>query len=153
MVYIYVHCAPGGVHFGILPPVGLRENAGFDVETVEDEAGLLGGSLAVGGLLIGVEAAVRQSRFQNNDQIKLQSQTKAESSLMSFKNVPAACDLDFDGFDAGFSFLEAGGFLVFSFLITLSFFFVLLTFFTVNSSSSLSAGSLKSSSLSEPGKT
>lgn len=71
---------------------------------------------------------------------------------MNFMNVPAACDLDFDGFDAGFSFLEAGGCLVFSFFFTFSFFFDLLTFFTVNSSSSLSAGSLKSSSLSESEK-
>lgn len=70
---------------------------------------------------------------------------------MSLENIPAVCDLDFDGLDAGFSFLEAGGCLVFSFLVPFPF-FVLLTFFTVNSSSSLSAGSLKSSSLSESGK-
>lgn len=68
---------------------------------------------------------------------------------MNFGYVPAGCDLGFDGFDVCFSFLEAGGCLGFSFFVTFSFFFVLLTFFTVNSSSSLSAGSLKSSSLSE----
>lgn len=67
---------------------------------------------------------------------------------MTFKNKPVVCDL---GFDDGFSFLEAGGRFVFSFLVTLSF-LVLLTFFTVNSSSSLSLGSLKSSSLSESGE-
>lgn len=71
---------------------------------------------------------------------------------MNFTNIPAACDLGFDGFDAGLSLLETGGCLGFTLLVTLSFFFVLLTFFTVNSSSSLSAGSLKSSSLSESGK-
>lgn len=71
---------------------------------------------------------------------------------MNFKNVPAACDLDFDGFDGCFSFLEAGGCLIFSFLVAFAFFFVLLTLFTVNSSSSLSGGSLKSSSLPESGK-
>ena len=53
-------CSPGGFHFGILPPAGLRGNAGLDVETVEVEAGRLGATLAVGGLLTGVEAAVRQ---------------------------------------------------------------------------------------------
>lgn len=121
------------------------------MEAVEDDAGLLGASLAVGGLLTGVEAAVRQRSSHNNDQIQLQSQPKVKSSLMNFKNVPAACDLDFDGFDVRFSFLEAEGCgLVFTFLVAFSF-FVLLTFFTVNSSSSLSAGSLKSSSLSESG--
>lgn len=52
---------------GILPPAGLRDNAGFDVETVENEAGPLGASLAVGGLLTGVEAAVRQSSSHDND--------------------------------------------------------------------------------------
>lgn len=79
------HTEPGGVHLGILPPAGLRENAGFDVETVEDEACLLGASLAVGGLLTGVEAAVRQSHSLNNDQLKLQSQSKVESSSMNFR--------------------------------------------------------------------
>ncbi len=133
---------------GGLPPAGLGENAGFDVDTVEDEAGLLGAGLAAGGLLTGVEAAVRQSSSHNSDNGKLQI---IKSSLMNFRNAPAACDLDFDGFGACFSFLEAGGCLVFSFLVTFSFFFVLLTFLTVNSSSSLSSGSLKSSSLSEPG--
>lgn len=71
---------------------------------------------------------------------------------MNFKNIPVVCVLDFEGFDAVFSFFEAGGGLVFSFLVTFSFFFVLLTFLTVNSSSSLSAGSLKSSSLPESGE-
>lgn len=66
---------------GILPPVGLRENAGFEVETVEDEAGLLGASLVVGGLLTGVLAAVRQSRSLTNDQMKWQS--KLESFAMN----------------------------------------------------------------------
>lgn len=55
-----IHTAPGGFHLGILPPAGLREDAGFDVETVEDDEGLLGAHLAVGGLLTGVEAVVRQ---------------------------------------------------------------------------------------------
>ena len=55
-----LHTAPGGFHLGILPPAGLREDAGFDVETVEDDEGLLGAHLAVGGLLTGVEAVVRQ---------------------------------------------------------------------------------------------
>lgn len=41
---------------GILPPVGLMETAGLDMGTVEDAAGLLAASLAVGGLLTGVEA-------------------------------------------------------------------------------------------------
>jgi len=40
--------------------MGLRGNAGVDVETEGDEAGILGASLGVGGLLTGVEAAVRQ---------------------------------------------------------------------------------------------
>lgn len=53
--------APGGFHLGILPPAGLREDAGVAVETAENEAGLLGASLAVGGLLTGVVAAVGQS--------------------------------------------------------------------------------------------
>lgn len=61
-----VYCiVPGGVHFGILPPAGLGVNVGFDVETVEEEAGLFGASLAVGGLLTGVVAAVRQRRCHN----------------------------------------------------------------------------------------
>lgn len=63
------YTAPGGVHLGILPPAGLKENAGFDVETAEEEAGLLGASLAVGGLLTEAEAAVRQSCFLNNYQL------------------------------------------------------------------------------------
>lgn len=46
---------------GILPPAGLREDAGFDVETVEDDEVFLGANLAVGGLLTGVEAAIRQN--------------------------------------------------------------------------------------------
>lgn len=50
---------PGGVHLGTLPAAGLREDAGLGVETTEDRAGLLGASLAVGGLLTGVEAAGR----------------------------------------------------------------------------------------------
>lgn len=72
-------------------------------------------------------------------------------NLFSFdfsENKPVAWDLDFDGFGAGFSFLEAGGCLVFTLLVTFPF-FVLLAFFTLNSSSSLSDSSLKSSSLSE----
>lgn len=64
---------------GTLPPAGLRENAGFDVETVGDEAGLLGAGLAVGGLLTGVGAAARQSSSHKNDQMKSQSQPKAEA--------------------------------------------------------------------------
>lgn len=67
------HTEPGGVHLGILPPAGLKENAGFDVETVKDEAGLLGASLAVGGLLTEAEAAMRQSCSLNNYQLKIQS--------------------------------------------------------------------------------
>lgn len=55
------HTEPGGVHLGILPPAGLKENAGFGVEIEEDEAGLLGASLAVGGLLTEAEAAVRRT--------------------------------------------------------------------------------------------
>lgn len=142
---------PGGVHFGVLPPAGLGVNVGFDVETVEEEAGLFGASLALGGLLTGVVTAVRQRRPHNNYQMKLQAQPKAESSSWT-SNVPAVCDLGFDGFDAGLSFLGAGGCLGFTLLVTFSVFFALLTFLTVNSSSSLSAGSLKSSSLSESGK-
>lgn len=44
---------------GILPPAGLKETVGLDMETVLEgvEAGLLAASLAVGGLLTGVEAA------------------------------------------------------------------------------------------------
>lgn len=42
---------------GTLPAAGLREDAGLGVETTEDRAGLLGASLAAGGLLTGVEAA------------------------------------------------------------------------------------------------
>lgn len=82
----------------------------------------------------------------------LRSQPDVKPSSLNFTNVPAACDLG--GFDAGF-LLEAGGGLVFSVLVSFTFFpffFVLLTFFTVNSSSSLSAGSLKSLSLSDSGK-
>lgn len=52
-----VNTVPGGFHFGILPPAGLRDTANLDEETVEDEAGLLGASLAAGGLLTGVETA------------------------------------------------------------------------------------------------
>lgn len=70
-------------------------------------------------------------------------------SFRNFKNVPAAFDLDLDGFDAGFFLVETEGCLDFSLLGTFAFFFVLLVFFTVNSSSSLSSGSLKSTSLSE----
>lgn len=82
----------------------------------------------------------------------LRSQPDIKPSSLNFTNVPAACDLG--GFDVGF-LLEAGGCLVLSVLVSFTFFpffFVLLTFFTVNSSSSLSAGSLKSSSLSDSGK-
>lgn len=50
-----VNTVPGGFHFG-MPPAGLRDTADLD-ETVEDEAGLLGASLAAGGLLTGVETA------------------------------------------------------------------------------------------------
>lgn len=50
---------PGGVHLGTLPAAGLREDAGLGVETTEDRAGLLGASLAAGGLLTGVEAVGR----------------------------------------------------------------------------------------------
>lgn len=80
--------------------------------------------------------------------MRLRSQPDVKPSSLSFTNVPAACDLG--GFDAGF-LLEEEGCLVFSLLVSFTFFpfFVLLTFFTVNSSSSLSAGSLKSSSLSD----
>lgn len=63
--------------------------------------------------------------------------------------VPPPGDLILSALGAGFAFLEAGAaltWLLFSFTL----FFVLLTFFTVNSSSSLSAGSLKS--LSDSGK-
>lgn len=63
----------------------------------------------------------------------------------------AVCGLDFKGFDGCFSFLEkeAGAGLVL--LGTFSLVLALLLFFTVNSSSSLSSGSLKSSSLSDSG--
>lgn len=59
---------PGGVHLGILPAAGLREDAGLDVETMEDKGGLFGASLAVGGLLTGVEAADRQVEVHNRSQ-------------------------------------------------------------------------------------
>lgn len=42
---------------GILPPAGLRELTGFTVEVVLREAGLLGASLAAGGLRPRVETA------------------------------------------------------------------------------------------------
>lgn len=67
----FTHTAPGGVHLDILPPAGLREEAGLVEETKEDEAGLLDATLAVVGLLTGVEAAVRQIHSFNNDKIKL----------------------------------------------------------------------------------
>lgn len=51
-----VNSVPGGFHFGILPPAGLSDTD-LDAEIVEDEAGLLGASLAAGGLLTGVETA------------------------------------------------------------------------------------------------
>lgn len=72
--------------------------------------------------------------------------------LMILMGLPATCDLGFDGFNGCFSFLEARICLVFSLFVAFSFFFVLLAFFTLNSSSSLSDGSLKSSSLSESAK-
>lgn len=51
---------PGGVHFGTLPAAGLRAGAGLGAWLMADWAGLLGASLAAGGLLTGVEAAGRQ---------------------------------------------------------------------------------------------
>lgn len=69
--------------------------------------------------------------------------------LMILMGLPAACDL---GFDGCFSFLEARICLFFSLFVAFSFFLFLLAFFTLNSSSSLSDGSLKSSSLSESAK-
>lgn len=65
---------------------------------------------------------------------------------MTFKNKPVFC-----GFNGCFSFFDAGWRFVFSFLVALSF-LALLTCATVNSSSSLSLGSLKSSSLPESGE-
>lgn len=51
---------------GILPAAGLREDAGLDVGTTADKGGLFGASLAVGGLLTGVEAAGRQVEVHNH---------------------------------------------------------------------------------------
>lgn len=99
-------------------------------------AGRFGAALATGVLLTGVDAAETKTMLQQWPRYEVKTTAK------NAKNTPAACDLDFDGLDAGFSFLAAGGRLVFSFLAALSVFFVLLTFFTVNSSSSLSSGSL-----------
>lgn len=48
---------------GTLPPAGVRESAGLDEGTEEDEAGRLGATFATGGLLAAaaaVVAAVRQ---------------------------------------------------------------------------------------------
>lgn len=50
-----VNIIPGGFHFGILPPAGLRDAADLDEQTVEE--GLLGAGVADGGLLTGVETA------------------------------------------------------------------------------------------------
>lgn len=67
MVYVsvslllFINTVPGGFHLGILPPAGLRDTAGLDVGAMEDEGGLLGAGLTVGGPLCGVEAAVKQS--------------------------------------------------------------------------------------------
>lgn len=46
---------------GTLPPAGLTDTTGLDLGTDDVMAGLLGATLAIGGLLTGVEAAVRQS--------------------------------------------------------------------------------------------
>lgn len=53
--------SPGGLHFGTLPPAGLREAAGFDAETVVDGAGLMGADMTDGGVLTEMEIAVRQN--------------------------------------------------------------------------------------------
>lgn len=63
---LFFHTAPGGFHLGILPPAGLSGTAGLGVEPAEDKAGLLGAGLAAGGLLPGVEAAVKQSSHNIN---------------------------------------------------------------------------------------
>lgn len=69
---LFSHSAPGGFHLGILPAAGLREAAGlrvaacFDVQPVEDDAGLLEAGLAVGGVVTGVEAAVRRNSTHSN---------------------------------------------------------------------------------------
>lgn len=120
--------SPGGVHFGTLPPAGLR------AEAVVDGAGLMGADLADGGVLTGVETAVRQNYLHMNKKVNLEG--------LKHRNIPEACHLELDGFDGCFCVLDAGVGLVLSFLATFSFFLVLLTFFTVNSSSSLSDGSL-----------
>lgn len=123
---------PGGVHLGILPPAGLREAVGFEAVTVDDEGGLTGADLADGGVLTEGEAPVRQNYFYINNKVK-----KEELKLcLCLRDSPEACSLQPDAFDGCFCFLDAGVFFIFSF------FLVLLTFFTVNSSSSLSAGSL-----------
>ena len=67
----FTHTAPGGVHLDILPPAEFGEEAGLVEETMEEEAGLLDATLAVVGLLTGVEAAVRQIHSFNDDKIKL----------------------------------------------------------------------------------
>lgn len=63
---LFSHSAPGGFHLGILPAAGLREAACFDVQPVEDDAGLLEAGLAVGGVVTGVEAAVRRNSTHSN---------------------------------------------------------------------------------------
>lgn len=56
-----INTIPGGFHFGILLPAGLRDTVALGVETVENEAGLLGASLAAGGLLTGVVTPEKSS--------------------------------------------------------------------------------------------